>query len=253
MKSVLIIQARMTSARLPGKVLLPLADQPILARVIERARRIPGLDGICVAVPDGVAHEPVAALAKSLNNVLVVRGPEDDVLARFSNALDVLAADAIMRITSDCPLLDPQVSGAVLAAFRAGGVAYVRTAFSSGYPHGLDTEVMAVAALREAAAEADDPYEREHVTPFVWRRPERFAARYVDAQPDRHDWRLAVDTQEDYDFVRGIFETLYARDPMFGLDDVVGLIESRADLLAHVVRGSRDSRPRIMETGGGHV
>ena len=110
-RSVAVIQARMTSSRLPGKVLLPLAGHPVLWHVVERARRIPGLDGIAVAIPDGDGQGPLAAFVDGLPDVMLLRGPEDDVLSRYIHAAEESRAEILLRITSDCPVIDPGIAG----------------------------------------------------------------------------------------------------------------------------------------------
>jgi spore coat polysaccharide biosynthesis protein SpsF len=134
-------------------------------------------------------------------------------------------------------MLDPRVSSAVLASFASLGVRYARTAVNDGYPLGFDTEVIAMEALREAARESSDPYEREHVTPFIWRRPERFPAVHLACVPDRRHWRLTVDTADDYALACRVYDELFEEDPLFGLDALTGLIGRRPELLelnAHV-------------------
>ena len=138
---IVVIQARMTSTRLPGKVMLPLCGAPLVQRVIERARRIPGTDGVCLAIPPGEVHAPLHIVAKQQGVDLAI-GPEEDVLARYVGAADQTGAKIVMRVTSDCPLIDPQVCGEVLTLMREKGVGCARTAADSGYPIGLDTEVM---------------------------------------------------------------------------------------------------------------
>lgn len=231
MTAIAVIQARMTSTRLPGKILMPLAGKPILARVIERARAIRGIDKVVVAIPEGDAHEPVAGLCRNLDTP-VTRGSEQDVLKRVVMAAEAQGAEIVMRLTSDCPFLDPGVSAAILAGFRASGAAYASNAMESGYPLGFDTQVAGMKALREADAEATDPYEREHVTPFLWRRPERYPALYLDYRPNLRHWRLVVDTQDDYAMACGVYEAMAPRDPMFGLDTLRALFAARPELLA---------------------
>ncbi len=156
------------------------------------------IDGVAVALAEGTANDPVIDALSGMN-VAIVRGSESDVLARSAAAARVAGAQTVLRITSDCPLLDPAVSAAILAAYEAGhsaGLRYARTSAESGFPHGFDTEVFDAAALYEAEAKATDPYEREHVTPYIWSRPESFPAIIVDAKPDRRHWRLTVDTDE---------------------------------------------------------
>lgn len=230
-RTVVVVQARVTSTRLPGKVLEPLAGEPVLVRVLERARRIPGIDAVCVAIPQGPDHEALAELAHRFSDVTVVRGPEEDVLRRSAIAAAATKAETVVRITSDCPVLDPHASGAVVAARRAAGVPYARTCFDRGYPHGFDTEAIAVDALLAADREATDPYEREHVTPFLWRHPHRFPAVHLDRVPDRRTWRLVLDTPEDLVLLTRIYEELFPRDPLFGLAALEGLFQRRPDLL----------------------
>ncbi len=236
---VAIVQARMTSTRLPGKVLKPLAGAPLLRRTLERIMRINGVDRVAVALAEGGMHDPALAALDGLD-VVVVRGPEDDVLARTAEAVRVTGAATVVRITSDCPLIDPAVSAAVLAAYTAAcpaGAAYARTAFDKGYPLGFDTEVLGAEVLLQADAAAGDPYEREHVTPYIWRRPEAFPAVMVDARPDRRHWRLVVDTPEDYALANAIYDALYPENPAFGYTELCALFQARPELLkinAHV-------------------
>jgi len=137
-------------------------------------------------------------------------------------------AAVVVRITSDCPYVDPAVSDAVVLARRASGLRYARTAISTGFPLGFDTEVVTFEALQEADDGADDPYEREHVTPYIWRRPDRFPAIYVDRVPDLRSWRLVVDAPEDYMLARAVYDDL---GPDFRLGHLVELFARRPDLL----------------------
>lgn len=211
--------------------MLPLAGKPMLAHVIARAQATAGIDTVVVAIPDGAAHEPLVALCDNFG-VPVTRGPEQDVLKRTLIAAEARSAGTVVRLTSDCPVLDPKASAAIVAAFHATNVPYASNSMESGYPLGFDTQVMSIAALREADAEASDPYEREHVTPFLWRRPERYAALYVDHRPDLRHWRLVVDTREDYALAQRIYDELAIGDPLFGLDALRRLFAERPDLLA---------------------
>lgn len=227
-RTVAVIQARMTSTRLPGKVLLPLAGRPMLTRVVERALRAPGIDVVCVAVPEGPAHQPLVDLAETMPGVVAVRGPEHDVLHRTVLAAQETGATTVVRVTSDCPFLDPGVTGAVVAAQLSAGVPYARTAFSTGFPLGFDTEAVAVESLLSADIEATDPYEREHVTPFIWRRPARFPNLYLDRQPDLRSWRLVVDSPEDYGLACEVYDLLGAD---FDLTALAEVFAARPELL----------------------
>ena len=232
--AVAIVQTRMTSSRLPGKVMRPLAGAPLIRRMIERVQRIAGLDRVVVALAEGAAHDPVIAALDGLD-VTIVRGSEDDVLARYAVAARETDATTVMRVTSDCPLLDPEVSSTVLRAYidaRPSGIRYARTSANSGYPHGFDTEVFDVAALFEAEANASGRFDREHVTPYIRNRPETFPAVIIDSKPDRRDWRITVDTEADYRLTCAIYDALYPRNPHFGYADIVALFEARPDLRA---------------------
>ncbi len=228
---IAVLQARMTSTRLPGKVLMPLAGAPLLSRVIERVSRISGLDGIVVAIPSGDKQLPIVELVAGIPEVDLVSGSEDDVLDRTLYAATSAGATAIVRITTDCPLIDPEVSSAVLGAFRKLGISYARTAISHGYPMGFDTEVISVDALKIAASESSDPYEREHVTPFIWRQPERFESIVLSCMPDRRHWRLTVDTPEDYRLVSTVYDELANVSPSFGMRELDALFKRRPELL----------------------
>jgi spore coat polysaccharide biosynthesis protein SpsF len=231
MRTVAIVQARMTSSRLPGKVLLPLGSGRVIDSVIDRLRRVRALDAICVAIPQGAAHAPLADHLGARGDVTVTAGDEHDVLDRFRAAAAATAAARILRITADCPLIDPALVEAAIAVHAATNVRYVSTALESGYPLGFDVEIFDRAALDEAAIAADD-YEREHVTPFLWRRPERFAAIYLDRRPDRRAWRLTLDTPEDYGVIRAVHARLAPRDPGFGLAEIEALLKAEPGLLA---------------------
>lgn len=231
---VAIVQTRMTSSRLPGKVMKPLASAPLIRRMIERVLRIEGLDRVVVALAEGVAHDPVIDALQGID-VTIVRGSEDDVLARYAVAARASRAATVMRVTSDCPLLDPEVSARVLTAFvdaHRAGVRYARTSAESGYPHGFDTEVFDAEALFEAETKAIDRFDREHVTPYIWKRPDVFPSLIVDVKPDRRRWRLTVDTEKDYQLAAGIYDALYPHSPTFGYADIIALFEARPDLLA---------------------
>lgn len=215
-RTVAIIQARMGSTRLPGKAMLPLAGQPVLAHVIARARLIVGLDAVCVAIPDRGEQQAIVDHVGGESDVVLAVGPEEDVLKRYAMAAQMTGADTVLRITSDCPLLDPAIASVVLAATdRTGG--YARTAFNSGVPLGYDTEAAPVELLEIADREAIDPYHREHVTPFVWQHPERFPVALIDRLPDRRSWRLTLDAPADYELMQQLFEAHGANDPTFGL------------------------------------
>jgi spore coat polysaccharide biosynthesis protein SpsF len=207
MRVVAIIQARMGSTRLPGKVLRPLAGRPMVQHVIDRARRAPGIAEVVIATSTLPEEEPLVAALAPLG-VQVVRGSPDDVLARYAAAAEASRAEVIVRITSDCPLLSPEVTGRVVTAFQAGGCDYASNCQRRTFPRGLDTEAFSRAALDAAFAEATAQPEREHVTPFIWRRPERFRLRDVTDPVDRSHLRWTVDTPDDLTLAEAFYGEL---------------------------------------------
>lgn len=227
---IAVVQARLGSTRLPGKALLDVAGRPMLAHVLARAAAIPGVDDVVLATTVSPEDAALADLARTAG-VACVRGSVDDVLDRFRQAITVHPCDAVVRITADCPLLDPEVSGRVVAAYRAGGVDYASNVHPPTYPDGLDTEVISAAAVEAACREARAGSEREHVTPFVWRRPERFAQLNVAAERDLSHLRFTVDDARDLAFVREVYAALSRRDRLFGLADVLDLLRARPQLI----------------------
>jgi spore coat polysaccharide biosynthesis protein SpsF (cytidylyltransferase family) len=187
----------MSSTRLPGKVLAELDGRPALHLLLSRLSRARELDDIAVATSDDPSDDAlVAALEEA--DVSVLRGPKEDVLERYRLAADRLECDAIARITGDCPLIDPVVVDLVVGRWRHGREDYVANCIEPRtFPDGMDTEVVSRSALEEAAAEATDPLDREHVTPFIRSRPDRFPQAAVEMRPAYGDVRITLDTPED--------------------------------------------------------
>lgn len=227
-----ILQARMSSTRLPGKVMADLAGAPMILRQIERLSRAPSLTRIVVATSDQPTDDPLAGAMDAVG-VPVFRGSLDDVLGRFVGALDAFGpADIAARLTADCPLADPGVIEATVALREATGADYAANAGERRtFPKGLDVEVFRAPALRAAAAETRDPYDREHVTPFLYRRPERFALAFHHQAVDEGEVRWTVDRPDDLVFVRAVYEALYPDNPAFTSDDVRAFVRSRPDLM----------------------
>ncbi|WP_137890883.1 glycosyltransferase family protein [Ramlibacter sp. 2FC] len=228
MKTVIVVQARMTSTRLPGKVLLLLAGQPMLMRLIERLRRVKQADAVVVATTTNTTDDPIAALCEQLG-VPCHRGSEFDVLSRYADAARLNDADVVVRITSDCPLIDPALVDQLIATYLEGGCDYVSNMLPPTWPYGMAVEVFSAAALREAQAEATQASEREHVTPFIYWHPERYRLRNVESSENLSAQRWTVDTAEDYELVRRLFETLHPTQPRFALADVLAIMEAHPD------------------------
>ncbi len=219
----------MGSTRLPAKVLADVHGRPMLARVIDRARLIEGIDDVVLAIPDLAEDDRLASAAAELD-VSAVRGSADDVLSRYVDAAAASDADAVVRITADCPLLSPRVSSEVVAALTDGEVDYASNTLERTYPRGLDTEAMRVAVLREAEREAVRPADREHVTPFIWSRPDRFRLRSIRAPVDRSAMRWTVDEPADLALVRTVYEELDT--DAFEMEDVLALLDRRPEIAA---------------------
>jgi spore coat polysaccharide biosynthesis protein SpsF len=224
-----ILQARMSSRRLPGKVLLRVCGKPLLQHQIERVQRCETLHGLVVATSTEPADDPIVALCLSLR-VPVYRGSLDDVLDRFVQAARPHRPDWVVRLTGDCPMADPSIIDRVVRAAQGRGYDYVSSALHPTFPDGLDAECLRMACLEQAWAEASLPSEREHVTPFVYARPERFRLGEVRNDRDLSRLRWTVDEPRDFVFVSQVYEHLYAANPRFTMNDVLQLLDSEPAL-----------------------
>jgi spore coat polysaccharide biosynthesis protein SpsF len=231
MKIVCFIEARFRSTRLPGKVLKPILGKPMLELMIERLRRARTIDGIVVATTDQPSDEPIAELANRLN-VGVFRGSEDDVLARVLGAARAYEADVIVETTGDCPLHDPAIIDKVVADFRIGGADFVSNVRDYTTPRGTDVRVFTTGALDEINRISQDPADHEHVSLHFWEHPEKYELRNVVTQlaPEVAQLRLTVDTPEDFELVRRVYEELYPVKPDFTLGDILALFERQPEL-----------------------
>ena len=226
-----ILQARASSRRLPGKVLKPILGRPMLERQIERLRRSRRMDKLVVATSTDVSDDPIAALCESLA-VECFRGSLEDVLDRFYQAACRQAPDAVVRLTGDCPLADPAVIDQLIDLHLAGGSDYTSNIVVRTYPDGLDAEVVDMSCLEAAWREAALPSEREHVTPFIHRRPERFRLRHLTQPTDLSHLRWVVDEAKDFAFISAIYDALYPADAAFTTADVLALLDRRPDITA---------------------
>lgn len=228
MTTACIVQARMTSTRLPGKVMLPLGGRPMLARLVERLRRARRIDTVVIATTTNASDDVIAELSADLE-VRCHRGSEHDVLSRYAEAATACGATAVVRVTSDCPLLDPALLDRVIELYGRGGFDYVGNMQPPTWPYGLAVEVMAASVLFEADREATEPAEREHVTPFIYWRPERYRLGNMASPRDLSHHRWTVDTPQDYELVTRIFDALYPAQPEFALADVLALLRQHPD------------------------
>ncbi len=228
MKTVAIVQARMSSSRLPGKMLMDVAGKPLVERVMDRARAVRAFDDVILATSTDATDDRLAAFCEE-RGMHVFRGNLNDVLDRFYQAALSVQAECITRLTGDCPLLDPDVTGAAVQMFQKGNFDYVSNAIRRTYPDGLDTEVLSMKALETAHKEAELPSEREHVTRFIHQRPERFRLGHLTQKHDLSRLRWTVDEQRDIEFVHSIYKEM-KRD-IFSMDAVLQLLKRRADLM----------------------
>lgn len=226
--TVALIQARMSSSRLPGKVLADLGGLPMICFMAERVRRTPGIDLVAVLTSDDPSDDPLTAAVEAYD-IPVVRGPLDDVLARYVVGADAFDARTILRLTGDCPLIDPTLIAQVVALHRSTGVDYASNVDPAGFADGMDTECFTRALLDRANRLAVSVPEREHVT--LWMRsPESGASRanLAAAAPASH-LRLTVDYPDDLELVRRIVSALGNECDYF---DILRLLQQDADLLA---------------------
>ena len=232
MSVVAIIQARMGSTRLPGKVLSAIGGEPMLAHVVRRVQRAGSVELTVVAATAGEVDEPIVKECERLG-VAIYRGSELDVLDRFYRVACHFGAEAVVRITSDCPLIDPGVIDRVVVTFLDWWPDYASNVLRRTYPRGLDTEVVTLEALETAWHEAAEPYERVHVTPYFYKHPERFRLLSVTREPhsglDASRYRWTVDTAEDLVLVREIHRQL-GDGETFGWTDVLDLLERNPGL-----------------------
>jgi spore coat polysaccharide biosynthesis protein SpsF len=225
-----VIQARVSSTRLPAKVLQPILGQPMLGRMLERVKRVELADRIVVATSVGTDDDRIEAVAADFG-VGCFRGSLDDVLDRFYEAVRHDPPDHIVRLTGDCPLIDPTIVDDLVRMHLAGGYDYTTNALEPTFPDGMDTEAMRFSVLETAWREARLSSEREHVTPFVYNHPERFCIGQYKGANDLSGMRLTVDHPEDLALVKAIYEGLYPGNPSFSLEDVLNYLHQNPDLL----------------------
>lgn len=237
MKTLVVVQARTGSSRLPGKVLLPLAGAPLLARMIERLRPAHTVFDLVVATTTASADDPVRALAVE-HGWDVYSGHPTDLLDRHYQAALARHADVVVKIPSDCPLIDASIVDRVIGAYldADGRWDFVSNLHPPSWPDGNDVEVMSFAALEIAWREAKQPHEREHTTPFLWDQPARFRIgnvcweRGLDLSMSH---RLTIDYADDYRLIAAVYAHLWRPErPVFGLDEILALLESNPAIYA---------------------
>jgi len=238
-RTVVIIQARFASTRLPGKVLNRLGETSVLDHVVTRCKSIPVIDAVCCAVPDGADCDIVAAEAERCG-AEVFRGSEIDVLDRYYGAAKMMRADVILRVTSDCPLIDPEICARVLALRAETGAAYACNNMPPSWPHGLDCEAIPFEWLERAALEATNADDREHVGPFIRNHPEAKTANLASPDTSMASHRWTLDTPADKEFFLTLWLLLPEGREGWDYRKVLKIVEAHPHIAA-------------INTGPGHV
>jgi len=232
MKVVAIIQARMGSTRLPGKVMKEILGKPVIQWDLDRISLSKLIDEIIVAIPYGKENDVIVDTIKQYNDKIVTtRGSEDDVLDRYYQAAVQTNADVIVRITSDCPLIDPVVIDNVIEQFLDNDCDYCSNSLTRTYPRGLDTEVFSFKTLEEAWNEAKKGYEKEHVTPYIIENPDKFKLLNVANHIDLSNLRWTLDTKEDFEFINAVYKRIFPKKQLFLMDDVLELLDKEPELI----------------------
>ncbi|WP_027963780.1 cytidylyltransferase domain-containing protein [Halalkalibacillus halophilus] len=228
MKKVGIIQARMGSSRLKGKVLKEVLGKPLLAYQVERIKRSTLLDEVIVATTDQARDDEIVELCQSLH-LPFYRGEEEDVLDRYYKAAKYHRADVIARFTGDCPVIDPQVIDTVMKNYlkQKDAVQYASNTLQRTYPRGMDTEVFSFQALEASHAQAKSKIDREHVTRYITTHSSSFKLFNVTHNKDYSSFRWTVDTREDFALVKNMIEAIYPVLPHFTMEDCIHLLEKK--------------------------
>ncbi|WP_085992721.1 cytidylyltransferase domain-containing protein [Oceanobacillus senegalensis] len=229
MKVVAIIQARMGSTRLPGKTLKPVLEKPLLAYQLERVQNSQYLDEVLVATTNKRIDNQIISLCQSLK-VAYFRGPEDDVLKRYYLAAKQVKADIVIRLTADCPLIDPSQIDTIVKYFLDNQkLQYVSNTLNRTFPRGMDIEVFSFQILKEAHEKAKTKKEREHVTIYMTKILKSFQIYNVTYRKDYSHYRWTVDTMDDFILIKKIVEELYPKKQHFTLEDIIQLMEKNSN------------------------
>lgn len=224
MKTAVIVQARMASTRLPGKILKTLGQHTVLEEVLRRCAAVRQADGVVCAIPDQPQDDAIIPVAERAGAV-VTRGSQSDVLQRYANAARAVDAEIVLRVTSDCPLIDPDLCGQVIDRLVADGADYACNNMPRSFPHGLDCEAMTAKALYRAEREASAADEREHVTPWLRRHPRMRRVTVEGPGGEAAEQRWTLDYPEDYDFFVRLFAHLPQPPATPPWRDVLGLLD----------------------------
>jgi len=233
MKIFATIEARMTSSRLPGKVLLKVLGKPMLEHLVNRLRVVPSLNGIVIATTMNKADDELEEFSKKIG-IGCYRGSEIDVMNRVIGAADSVGADVVVEITGDCPIIDQQIVEQTIRMFNANQADYVSNAHIRSYPVGMDTQVLRLETLKRSASMTSDALDHEHVTLHIRNHPEIFSQLHLVAPPETHwpELGLILDEPNDYELLKKIIEHFEPIKPLFSCLDVIQLLNQRPDLVA---------------------
>lgn len=246
MSIAVIVQARFGSSRLPGKAVMPLGRRRVLDHVLDRCARIEGVSDVICAVPDSAENDPVARAAAAAGYA-AVRGPEDDVLARYVRAAESCRADLVFRITSDCPFIDPQLCTRTLEFMLESGADYGTNTMPARFPHGLDCEVFPRDWLLRAGREAETAFQREHVTPFIREHADVRTACLLGPGEGAEHYRWTLDYPEDYAFCQAVFDRLGEAAQTIGAGELAQVCAQQPDLPA--LNAQRVNHARLADEG----
>lgn len=228
-KIVVIIQARISSTRLHGKILMQLGDKSVLAHAVDRVRQCTKVDYVIVATTTLPADDATVEECKKIG-VKYSRGSSDNVLERYYLAAKENSADIVVRITSDCPFIDPVLLGDMLCKFNNQNIDYLSNTISRSYPRGFDAEIFTFAVLEKTYHEAKEVYEQEHVTPYIYLHPERFNISDYGDNVDNSDLRVTLDTVEDWEVIQKVYKGLSNKTD-FSYIDVVRYLRHNPDIV----------------------
>jgi spore coat polysaccharide biosynthesis protein SpsF len=232
MKIIATIEARMTSSRLPGKVLLQAAGKPMLEHLVNRLKTVPSLYGIVLATTVNKTDDVLVDFSKKMG-IGCCRGSEDDVMTRVIGAAESVGADIIVEITGDCPIIDPQIVEQTIRVFNANNADYVSNGHIRSYPVGMDTQVFRLTTLKRSVAMTDDKLDHEHVTLHIRNHPELFSQIHLVAPPELHwpELGLTLDEPSDYELLKRIIEHFEPDNARFSCLDVIQLLKRTPDLV----------------------
>ncbi len=231
MNKVVIVQARLGSTRLPSKVLKDLSGKPVLYHVLERIKKTKLVDNIVIATTDLDSDEPLIEYLRE-NKIDYYRGSSEDVLSRYYESALQYKADIIIRITSDCPLIDPIVIDEIINIYlENNNYDYVSNTLMRSFPRGLDVELFTFDSLKKSFLKAEQKWEREHVTPYIYTNRDLFNVYNFANKTDQSFFRWTLDTPEDYQLIKEIYDSLYNEGKIFTTEEVISLFRNRPELI----------------------